>query len=232
MKSVLSVIIARYNEDLSWLVHFRDLSVDYDIRFYVYDKSGVDATTTLLPNLDFADHIECHPLPNIGRESHTYLHHILERYDDLQQISDNYMIFLQGNISDHMHGLDHAQFLRRLVDEAAQNGASTTGCVVECDLQDFRPGHPTNNPDDQRSDKLRHVMENASPRPLGPWYQMVMDAPLPNSVPWWHAALFCIRSDRIALRTKATYELIFSHLQTRNPEVTHYLERMWLLIFS
>ena len=37
------------------------------------------------------------PLPNVGREADTYLHHILARYDDLADV----VVFCQGNPLDH-----------------------------------------------------------------------------------------------------------------------------------
>ena len=36
-------------------------------------------------------------LPNVGRESHTYLHHIVANYDHLASVT----VFTQGSISEH-----------------------------------------------------------------------------------------------------------------------------------
>ena len=77
--SQLHLVIAHYNEDLSWLEDFASLPRT------IYTKSGTG------PNR----------LPNVGREAHTYLHHIIENYDKLAEIT----VFLQGNPCDHVPDL-------------------------------------------------------------------------------------------------------------------------------
>lgn len=68
------VVVARYNEDVEWCKPFPCI---------IYNKGGA------LPNTI--------ALPNIGREAHTYLHHIIENYDNL----DDYTAFVQGDPFDH-----------------------------------------------------------------------------------------------------------------------------------
>jgi len=58
------LVVARHREDLNWLRR-----VPKRFRVTLYDKGGHPGAR--------------HPLPNIGREAHTYLHHIVTRYDDL-----------------------------------------------------------------------------------------------------------------------------------------------------
>lgn len=72
MKDV-EFVIAKYKEDLSWI----DILEPYRFRIYNKDDGG--------------------DLPNIGREAHTYLHHIIENYDKLADVT----VFLQGNPLDH-----------------------------------------------------------------------------------------------------------------------------------
>ena len=76
-----ALIIARYNEDLSWLKEFKDF------RIIVYNKGD-----KLSDNLFY----EVINLENKGRESHTWLHHIVKNYNNLNEIS----VFLQGKIDD------------------------------------------------------------------------------------------------------------------------------------
>lgn len=71
------VIVARYKEDVSWLENVK-------CPYIVYDKSGLSVDGFV-------------PLPNIGREGATYLHHIVENYDNLH----SYNIFIQGYPFDH-----------------------------------------------------------------------------------------------------------------------------------
>jgi len=70
-----TVVIARYNEDLSWT---KDLNKD--IQVVIYNK-GTDVLDT---------HIK---LKNTGRESDTYLRYIIDNYESLSDVT----VFLQGN---------------------------------------------------------------------------------------------------------------------------------------
>ena len=65
------LIIARYNEDLSWLKEFKDFKI------IVYNKGD-----KLSDNLFY----EVINLENKGRESHTWLHHIVKNYNNLNEI--------------------------------------------------------------------------------------------------------------------------------------------------
>ena len=84
------LVVAHYKEDLSWLAY-----VDPEIDVLVYDKFALSSIATVKSKL----------LPNIGREAHTYLHHIVENYNNL----DDMTTFCQGNPFAH-----HPPFLIEL----------------------------------------------------------------------------------------------------------------------
>jgi hypothetical protein len=73
----VNVVLARYDEDLSWLAEETILSQP-GMRTLVYGKSENAKAPSSLP-----DHTKLIMLPNVGRESHSYLHHLVEHYDDL-----------------------------------------------------------------------------------------------------------------------------------------------------
>lgn len=73
------VVLARYKEPLDWV------SAITGYRMTVYDKSGDN-----IPNAI--------PLPNVGREAHTYAEHVARRYDTLAELT----VFAQGNPFDHV----------------------------------------------------------------------------------------------------------------------------------
>jgi hypothetical protein len=83
------IVIARYNEDLSWLK-----KIPKSIKITVYNK-GLDDIIKI-PNVKY-DIIK---LPNVGRESHTYLYHIIHNYDNLAHKT----IFCQGDSIFHSPG--------------------------------------------------------------------------------------------------------------------------------
>ena len=84
MHPQLELVVARYDEDLAWLKR-----VPKEFRTTVYNKGDEAAGGQRLPNH--------------GREAHTYLHHLAERYDDLADLT----VFVQG------HPFDHAPDLHR-----------------------------------------------------------------------------------------------------------------------
>ena len=75
------LIIARYNENLEWLKKYKDFKIT------VYNKGES------LSDNKFFNIIN---LENKGRESHTWLYHIVNNYYHLNEIN----IFLQGKIDD------------------------------------------------------------------------------------------------------------------------------------
>jgi hypothetical protein len=80
----LELVVARHAEDLAWLRR-----VPAAIVRTIYDKGDGASGGT--------------PLPNIGREAHTYLHHLAERHATLAEVT----VFVQG------HPFDHAPDLHR-----------------------------------------------------------------------------------------------------------------------
>merc|ERR1719421_935351 len=67
--SQTEVVVAHYNEDLSWLSR-----IPKDVRIHVYTKGTQTEKVASLASVT---------LPNVGRESHTYLHHIVDNYENL-----------------------------------------------------------------------------------------------------------------------------------------------------
>ncbi|MAR85342.1 MAG: hypothetical protein CL869_04005 [Cytophagia bacterium] len=78
---VNSLIISRFDENLKWLEDHQNFNI------IIYNK-GKNFTCKSLKNIINID--------NVGRESHTWLYHIVENYNNLDDVS----IFLQGRIDD------------------------------------------------------------------------------------------------------------------------------------
>lgn len=82
------LVIAKYNENVDWL---KDVNLDT----VVYNKgNGLDLDSIRGQK----NKLEEFKLPNIGRESHTLLHHIIKNYDNLCNVT----VFLQANPFDHL----------------------------------------------------------------------------------------------------------------------------------
>ena len=76
----IELIIARYNEELSWVKN-----VPSNIKVTIYNKGKNNISNSFIK------------LPNVGRESNTYLEHIMKNYDNLANIT----IFCQGDPFEH-----------------------------------------------------------------------------------------------------------------------------------
>jgi hypothetical protein len=81
------LVVAWYKEDISWLN-----DIDCFDNIVVYRKGDITP-----PDLhcDFID------LPNVGREAHTHVHHIVNNYDNLYDIT----VFCQGDPFPHCRNI-------------------------------------------------------------------------------------------------------------------------------
>lgn len=73
-----SIVVARYQENTNWSKSFPNVTI-YNKGTPMHNEQNVV------------------PLPNVGREGHTYYKYICDHYDDLP----DYVAFLQGNPFDH-----------------------------------------------------------------------------------------------------------------------------------
>ena len=89
------LVVARHGEDLAWLKR-----VPREFQTTVYDKG--DGSSGGIP------------LGNEGREAQTYLHHLVERYDSLADLT----VFVQG------HPFDHAPDLHKQLKAYAEGAES------------------------------------------------------------------------------------------------------------
>jgi len=96
------LVVARYEEDVSWL---DDVDVD---RIFLYNK-GRD-----VPQLK--KKVIYSQLKNWGRESDTYLTHVLAHYHDMSDIT----IFVQGNPFDHFAKIERFISLPTIKDMATR----------------------------------------------------------------------------------------------------------------
>ena len=77
----IELVIAKYNENMDWLDRIK-------IPYKIYDKSSKPLFDSI-------------PLPNYGRESSTYLFHIIHNYKTLADVT----VFLQGDPFDRLYSV-------------------------------------------------------------------------------------------------------------------------------
>lgn len=193
---MLELVVARHREDLRWL---RRVPGRFTVT--VYDKGG---------------HAQAgHPLPNLGREAHTYLHHLLTRYDELADLT----VFAQGR------PFDHVSDFHRVLRELAAGGRRAAefewlGFIIDWD--DAEGSHLfqnwTKNPD-------RH------PLPMGTFFRSLWHEPAPGRVVFYPGAHFIASRELIRRRPRSFYERALA-LSLSLPEAAHCFERCWDRVFG
>ena len=194
------IIIARYNEDINYLSFFKDIIL-------VYNK-GIN---------DIPHHFSSIKLPNIGRESHTYLYHIINNYDNLA----NKILFLQGKVNDHkllptIEYFKDSDFIGRkskhsinLIKETIPHSGKYLKELKRGELKrsKYTPFEWINKIGIDISDLQ--------------YFEMI-----------W-GANFCVSKELIHKKPKIFYENLIKYVDYNiNPEEGHFFERSWYLIFN
>lgn len=220
----LLAVIARYREDVSWLRQAALPAI-------VYDKSGEPdcrsaREQTTAPSGDAS--VTVMPLPNVGRESHTYLRHIVATYPDFPKAT----LFLQANPFPHLPPDTGPRELAALALQLADKGVPFKGLAyysLKCDHLG-RP-HDMKNPDSKG--KWAGYGKDI---PVGRVYAELFTGPVPQR---YHArgaaGLFLVSGARLLSRPKALYERALELVlaDPRDAENTgHAMERLWSVIFN
>jgi len=190
------LVVAHYNENLDWLNFIKENFPDVKITVYTKGKTSWDGALKL---------------ENVGRESHTYLTHIIENYDNLSQFTT----FIQGNPFEHC-GIDHV--INMLTVDPG-------GYVF--------PSSPI------RPDGNEKFVEIESKYPvkdsngnMGQWWFKIFGKPINSVFAVWNAQ-FTVRKELIKNRSLEFYKNALTtvdHDQT--PEECHFFERAWGSFFK
>ena len=192
----LELVVARHAEDLNWLRR-----APKTVRVTVYNK-GVDPGPGAV-------------LPNIGREAHTYLHHIVERYDDLADVT----VFCQGKPFDHVPDLH--KVLRKLAGgDLSIDGFLWLGFVID---RDDRTG----------SLLFQNWTKNADhhPLPLDVFWKALWGEAAADSCVFYPGGNFMVTRDRVRSRPRAFYEKAL-RISEDLADAAHCFERVWDRVFD
>ena len=203
------LIIARYNEDLSWLKEFEDFKI------IVYNKGN-----ELSENLFY----EIINLENKGRESQTWLHHIVQNYNNLNEIN----VFLQGKIDDLncMVFKNPNDYLKKInkygfqVSRYGLLGPFHWDWNVNIDKDIRYKKQWENNKISRSSIGFRNFSKKLFPN-------------IPLFVATSYSGCFAVKKKIIQQHKLVFYEELLDILsQNENPIEGHYMERLWCYIFT
>jgi hypothetical protein len=201
------IVVARHAESIDWLQSEMSNCIIYNKGTPLNIKNEV-----------------C--LDNVGRESDTYLHYIINNYNNLPDV----IVFTQGLISDHIAGGD-VDWLLDIKNEALFYSKSQN-YMVHNDI-----GKNINWDKEWNLRKgeyyLKDNYKNNMPRKFIDWYKEYIGPTYPTPMKIYVAALFAVKKELI-LANQLEY---YKHLRLQvnhhvNPSEGHFLERSWYYIFS
>ncbi|KAG4034684.1 hypothetical protein MFRU_002g00400 [Monilinia fructicola] len=218
MARSLEIVVSHHNEDLSWLT-----SVNEDC--IVYSKGAPPAPDA---------HFKACRLPNIGREGHTYLHHVVTRYSQLADVT----LFVQGRIDDHIAwSIDEMKKACLKMDEHhILTFPSTDSVSTELVRFDEWDGikwdsHPC------LAKWAKMDMRNAALTPAEYFSIFFGQGRIPVCVGYTSGAVFAVPRRLIHARTLDFYHrlmdaMFLGSMEHVNPETGFYMERFWLAMWQ
>ena len=199
------IIVARYNENISWLDPLQDKCI-------IYNKGSP---------LQISNE---RSLKNIGRESHTYLNYIIDNYDHLSDI----LVFTQANIADHRGNNDYT-YLHKLVKEANIYGKSLQSESYTINVTNDKPHWA---PDFNKYDLLHLPYKNNNRITFIDWFKTHIINDYPTTFHIYANALFAVKKELILQHPKSYYETLLEECNYHiNPIEGHFFERSWYYIF-
>ena len=210
----IDLVIARYNESLNWL---DDIDTS-NINVIVYNKHDEDF---IHPKVDKVIKLE-----NVGKCDHTYLYHIIENYDNLNDVT----IFTAGSCD---MPYKWTQF-KKVFDKATTQYDSAFEVVAQYDIRnslyDFVLDEWKTSNDINRSKNNEVKTQLCSVRPFGKWYESKFGDLVTNHVTYM--GMFAASRKDIHNRSKEFYKDLINDVMTSNPECGHFIERSWIAIFQ
>lgn len=210
----VSVVISRFNENVDWVKEYKDTKI------IIYNKGN---------DLELNEkNISIINRKNLGRESETYLHHIIEHYSTLSDLT----IFTQAHPFDNIPSF--FEFLNFDLSKKQYN--NYFNWYGKNDILCDQNGSPGIYP-------ILSGHPNQFNRTLKTIYEDVFDKECPSTIKFKPNASFSVSKDLILKRPKEVYKKLLSYLiypeQNEyegifkyNPYEGHIIERMWGLIFN
>ena len=217
--SEVDVIIAYYNEDLNWLlttiINGKYKLVEYCI---IYCKGPNEPSDEIKDSCK-----KWKKLENVGRESHTYIHHFIENYEN--GLTNN-IVCLQGSISDHKELIVSGSLDSYINNKDSLFGinSSITGHTLLQPIQHY--GIWLEKIKDGRIQKSEFLS-------TGEWLQNIFDIKINSfqNYPVIYAANFAVNINLLKNISKEVWIKSLNHLNYHDPENGHYQERSWAIVF-
>jgi hypothetical protein len=216
------IVIARYNENLEWLKE----EPFNQFHYIVYNKGENE---NYYKSDKFIKQVMLEP---VGRETHTYLSHIIQNYDNL----NTFTIFLVGSVElENRH--DRAKRLINDINDTKFE-KDVFSCVSLNDTpvlevnKDFLIDNYLSSNELNRKMNSDTKMLPADIRPYSKWYENLFGNVNADSKCFTQNSMFGITKETILSKSKSYYEKLITHVNKHhNPEAQHFFERSWETVF-
>ena len=190
------LVVAHYREELNWL---NEVRLDFpNIKISIYNKDPA--------YVEHVDNANNFALQNVGREAHTYLHHIITNYHNLSELT----IFCQGNPYDHISKETLYSYIN------SRNS--------------FEPGNQGKFY--QPYEKFVNQSVQCSGGNYGDWWMKIFGTRCTGGIQVW-SAQFVVHASLIKSKPIEFYvNAINTVNKDINPEAAQFFERTWGSIFT
>ncbi len=226
----VDVVVAHYKEDLKWISPYLS-KID---RLYLYCKDETECRKGLPSDLKGANLI-VENLANEGRETNTYLYHIIKHYEDLSDRTVFTMASLNGN---WMRSLSFTFALTEPEDEnkyCYQDKMFQQLSSFQISLK--RDGAVSSHLGDGYENKLITDVNFALHKPLGKWMQYHFKKDLFSKKCRYgyskHGAIFSVTRDEVRSYSLDLYRRLFLENSGKDlMEAGYFMERIWRFMFA
>ena len=187
----IDLVLARFNEDVSWIPE-----LTADLQTVIYNKGDGPEPR----------------LPNVGREAHTYLHHMVRRYTTLA----DWTFFTQADPLPHCPNFD---YIVSTWPDSYRNSAF----YVAPD-QNFFSDQPV------RFIEKEPMGDDALNDCAGLWGEL-FESPMPEGIVFAPGAIFAITREKLLTRSLAFYQRALELAATR-PRGPWEFERIWAYLWT
>jgi len=188
------LIVAKFREDVSWVAACPFETIIYDKSLPLRWKRNKS-----LPLVDqWQAQAPLHALPNIGREAHTYLYHIIKHYACLADLT----FFTQADPEHHLHGCADMMFS----DEHPSLHFYCNSTSWECDGE----GGP-----------------HHKGLPVASMYEAITKEKAPGQFTYYPGAIFSVTAAEIRSKPVTFYEGILAQLDVHPYAFAYVMERLW-----
>jgi len=213
------IVVARYNEDLSFLKNapFNEFPV------ICYNKGPVDSGCRAAGTCK-----KMIKLPNVGKCDHTYLYHIIQNYHNLADVT----FFIPGSCL--MNSFKTSKTMRTFEYAKKTKNSVFIGLNLDNvakDLYEFEiDEYVTTNRENVKINS-DGSMKRCEIRPFGKWYESNFGDLKITLADF--TSIFAVSREHILQHPRSHYEKLISYLDDDvSPECGHYMERSWVAVFS